>query len=518
MKIIRKLIIINCLYLSVSAQITLVKDINPNAFSSNLNGQYNRLVKMGNHVYFGALENNKSGLFKTDGTTVGTMRVTDPNENIFVKEPTSSGTLIGWSGPNPFDAGEYPWSSNGITSGTAGTNTFVQTLYPFNGEIFYSGSTFDEGFELWKINTAGTAEMVKNIPGVGVNNTISPSKFVAHSDGFLYFLGWANNAPCALWKTDGTTAGTSKVKDMPYCTQLFSAGSNLFIVGPNDPPNYYGSHKLWVSDGTNAGTVVIKDFNPAGFPVSSNYYTFNNHLFFSLDDEINGTELWVSNGTTLGTQMVQNLNPGAGSSFATPLGHAGNFMYLAANNGLIGPALYKVAADPINIIGGIGQYEITLVKDINTISDATSYFDKGIEFQGKFYFPAGDGVTGMELWRTDGTAVGTELLGDINPTDGSYPSRFCVLNNKLLFVAYTFDLDHELYKYEDPTFVPCANTDSFQGIASDILYEANSSIQSIHTIPVLAGITIYKAQAITLNPGFRTEPGAKFMTITEGCN
>ncbi len=85
MKIIRKLIIINCLYLSVSAQITLVKDINPNAFSSNLNGQYNRLVKMGNHVYFGALENNKSGLFKTDGTTVGTVSVTDPNENIFVK-------------------------------------------------------------------------------------------------------------------------------------------------------------------------------------------------------------------------------------------------------------------------------------------------------------------------------------------------------------------------------------------------------------------------------------------------
>jgi ELWxxDGT repeat protein len=517
MKFLFKTLALSCLPFSVSAQITLVKDINPNAFSSNLNGQYNRLVKMGNHVYFGALENNKSGLFKTDGTTVGTIRVTDPNENIFVKEPTSSGTFVGWSGPNPFGSGEYPWSSNGTTSGTAGVNGFVQSLFQFNGEIFYAGHTFDDGFELWKINTSGIAEMVKNIPGVGIANTITPSKFVAHSDGFLYFFGWANNATCALWKTDGTTAGTSKVKDMPYCTELFSAGANLFIFGPNSG-SYTGNYKLWVSDGTNAGTMVVKDFNPSGYPISSNYYTFNNRLFFSLDDEINGSELWVTDGTTSGTQMVQNLNPGAGSSSPSPLGHVGNTMYLAANNGSVGPALYKVSANPTNLISGIPQFEITFVKDINTISDATSYFDKGIEFQGKFYFPAGDGVTGMELWRTDGTSIGTEILGDINPTDGSYPSRFCVLNNKLLFVAYTFDLDHELYKYEDPTFVPCINSNSFQGIASDILYEANSSIQSIHTIPALAGFTIYKAQAITLNPGFKTESGAKFMTITAGCN
>jgi ELWxxDGT repeat protein len=472
---------------------------------------------MVNHVYFGALENNKSGLFKTDGTTIGTVRVTDPNENIFVKEPTSSGTFVGWSGSNPFGAGEYPWSSNGTTAGTAGVNTFVQTLFPFNGEIFYAGHTFDEGFELWKMNTSGTAEMVKSIPGVDVANTITPSKFVAHSDGLLYFLGWANNATCALWKTNGTTAGTSKVKDMPYCTQLFSAGDHLFIFGPNSG-SYTGNYKLWVSDGTNVGTSVIKDFNPAGYPTSSNYYTFNDRLFFALDDGINGNELWVSDGTTLGTQIVQNLNPGAASSDPNPLGHVDNTLYLSANDGITGPALYKLAANPTSIISGIPQYAISFVKDINTISDATSYFEKGIAFLGKFYFPAGDGITGPELWRTDGTAVGTELVGDLNPTDGSYPTRFCVLNNKLLFAAYTAELDYELYKYEDPEYVPCANASAFQGIASDILYEANSSIVSIQTIPNLPGYTIYKARAITLDPGFSTENGAKFITISQGCD
>jgi ELWxxDGT repeat protein len=499
------------------AQVTLVKDINPGFFSSNINGQYNRLVKMGDFVYFGAIANNKSGLFKTDGTTAGTVRVTDANLNITVKEPTKAGTFIGWSGPNLAGSGEYPWASNGVSATAVGVNTYVQTLYPFNGEIFYAGFTFSEGFELWKFNSAGSAEMVKNLPGTGTNNSISPSKFVAHSDGYLYFLGWANNFTCALWKTDGTTAGTTKVKDMPYCTQLLSAGGKLFIFGPNDPPNYNDNHKLWVSDGTSAGTTVIKNFNPSAFPTSANYYTFNNRLFFSLDDQINGNELWMSDGTSVGTQMVENLNPGAASSDATPLGHVGDVMYLSANNGSTGPALYKLAPTLI-IISGIQQYQITLVKDINTVSDATSYIDKGIEFQGKFYFSANDGNLGSELWRTDGTAAGTMLVGDISPTGGSFPSRYCVLNNKLLFEAYTVALDHELYKYEDPEFLPCENDLTLTGISTGILYEANSTIITSQTIPSLPDFTIFKAKAITLNPGFKTESGAKFMTISAGCN
>jgi len=502
MKIIIKLAFVICLNLSVSAQISLVKNINPTLNPTS------RIVKLGNHAYFGSWETGVLGLFKTDGTTIGTIRVTDPNTNINVKEPTSSGTFIGWSGPNLAGTGERAWVSDGSTASSVGFNSFVQTLYPFNGEIFYAGHTFDEGFELWKINSTGMTEMVKALPGVGTNNTLTPSKFVAHSDGFLYFLSWANNAPCALWRTNGTTAGTTKIKDIPNMVHLFSAGSKLFLFGPNGS----GNHKLWVSDGTEAGTVVIKDFNPAGFPTNSNHYTFNDRLFFTLDDQINGSELWVSDGTTSGTQMVENLNPGAASSSATPLGHESGNLYVAANNGTIGPALYKITANPI-ITGGIPQYAFKLVKDINTVSDATSYFDKGIAFQGKFYFSAGDGDGTSKLCRTDGTNVGTEVLG------GLYPKSFCALNNKLLFANYNpANFDFELYKYEDPTVVPCANNLTLQGVATDILYGANSSIASVQTVPALPDYTIYGAPAVTLNPGFKTETGAKFMTITTGCN
>lgn len=51
------------------------------------------------------------------------------------------------------------------------------------------------------------------------------------------------------------------------------------------------------------------------------------------------------------------------------------------------------------------------------------------------YFHAQDGVTGSELWKTDGTAEGTVLVKDINPAPGvgSAPTDFTVFNGQLYF-------------------------------------------------------------------------------------
>ena len=41
---------------------------------------------------------------------------------------------------------------------------------------------------------------------------------------------------------------------------------------------------------------------------------------------------------------------------------------------------------------------------------------------GTLFFAANDGTHGVELWRSDGTAGGTQMVKDINPgSNGSYP-------------------------------------------------------------------------------------------------
>src|SRR5690554_7299454 len=74
-----------------------------------------------------------------------------------------------------------------------------------------------------------------------------------------------------------------------------------------------------------------------------------------------------------------------------------------------------------------------MIKDINPTSDSEPY--GFTELNGKLYFEAYDGTNGYELWVTDGTTTGTQMLKDINPTADSEPYGFTEYNGKLYFAA-----------------------------------------------------------------------------------
>jgi ELWxxDGT repeat protein len=63
-----------------------------------------------------------------------------------------------------------------------------------------------------------------------------------------------------------------------------------------------GGRELWKSDGTSAGTVRVKDISPGAVGSSPvGLMAVGNTLYFTADDGTSGAELWKSNGTDAGT-------------------------------------------------------------------------------------------------------------------------------------------------------------------------------------------------------------------------
>ncbi|MBK6484050.1 MAG: hypothetical protein IPG01_13180 [Chitinophagaceae bacterium] len=57
-------------------------------------------------------------------------------------------------------------------------------------------------------------------------------------------------------------------------------------------------------------------------------------------------------------------------------------------------------------------------------------------YNGEIYFNSG-GSGDKELWKSDGTAAGTQLVADINPAGSSKPSYITAANGKLFFLPPT---------------------------------------------------------------------------------
>ena len=94
--------------------------------------------------------------------------------------------------------------------------------------------------------------------------------------------------------------------------------------------------ELWKSDGTQAGTTLVKDIKDGkGSSLPSDLTIFNGSLYFKADDGTRGSELWKSDGTVTGTLMVKDIVPGAESTNIEHLIKYNNMLFFSTTNGEI---------------------------------------------------------------------------------------------------------------------------------------------------------------------------------------
>jgi ELWxxDGT repeat protein len=105
--------------------------------------------------------------------------------------------------------------------------------------------------------------------------------------------------------------------------------------------------ELWKSDGTEAGTVRVKDILPGdGSSYPGSLTNVNGMLVFRARDGTSGDELWKSDGTESGTVLVKDISPGSARSVPRLLTNVNGTLFFEADDGIHGRELWKLVDLP----------------------------------------------------------------------------------------------------------------------------------------------------------------------------
>jgi ELWxxDGT repeat protein len=423
----------------------------------DLNASYQEVAVSNGKFYFNAYDPVYGReLWISDGTEAGTGLVKDINIGGGYADPwlltDVNGTLF-FNAYQPTRGWEL-WKSDGTAAGTTlvkdiglgADNSDIRQLISLNGTLYFTAYRGTTGRELWKSNgTDSGTVLVKDIWN-GASSS-DPKNLTTHN-GLLYFFA-NNGSGWRLYQSNGTNAGTVSVSTQFFDPSGGRGSFNLISVGTQLLFTTFNSItscvELWRSDGIQAGTTArVASWTGGG--ALHDFRVLNGNAYFAYNDVIYGDQLWMSNGTVEGTGLVKVLQAGTDSSTPRSLAPLGSNVYFISDSdryatwGGFAPELWKSNGTAAGTIS-VDLNPTTWGADINNSSFNSIYDDPNAPmlWQNKLYYYADNGVIGRELWSSDGTTAGTQLLKDIGAgslgSSSTIPLNLTVSNNRLFFFA-----------------------------------------------------------------------------------
>lgn len=415
-----------CLYPQNPAILSDIYEGNESSFPANLR-------KLNDRVIFTARNSeNNYELWTSDGTQLGTRLLLEINVD----------TMLG-SMPEGF------------------------VLY--NNAYYFAANDGIHGFELWKTDGTeeGTILVADILPGT---YSSYPAELTLYNNT-LFFRAYTEEYGAELWKTQGDAASTHLVADMAegplsfYPQYLFAGPNGIYFARANNQGVYY-------SDGTPDGSIALSDDVIVG-QLDEPYFTlFQNDVYFRGKDpigpEATGTQLWRIHGfeverMTAILGKTTDLNP-------TLLTVCGDLLYFFGEEAPHGYELW--AFD--------GQLPF-MVRDIVPGSESGVVSPFIMAFEDRVFFAAYTAANGVELWSSNGTALGTQQVQDICPgASGSYPISPKVLDGHLFFSADN-GLGEQIWKINHATIPPSMFSNLTEAVAN------SSELESINGLYLFKG-------------------------------
>jgi ELWxxDGT repeat protein len=363
-----------------TAQVALLADLNTGPNFPQGSGAQQFLPVSAVKTYFTTCDDEAGcELWKTDGSTVGTVRITD------------------------------------ICPGACSSSPLALTLV--GGTVYMSANDGQRGEELWQVNTStDTASLIQDIR-VGPASS-SPRNFTAANNvdnlPFVYFsiLGVNEqsgrthvgrvNAAGSIAQTDTGFVWSESNNWVAYNGAIYGVAAPIASTGDAELTKL--NLLIFVVTAS-----TVKDIEPGanGSRIERLFVGLSPaKLLFAARSLATGRELYSSDGTSVGTAIIEEQSTGAGDSFCNlGITTANNLAYFSARvSAASGCELHRTDGTTAGTM---------LVKDIfpgNTGSDPSNIRLLG----SNLIFTAIDSAaTGRELWKSDGTAAGTVLIRDL---------------------------------------------------------------------------------------------------------
>jgi ELWxxDGT repeat protein len=383
---------------------SILKDINP----GNNDGTFYSLqlssVVFKNELYFIAADGTSKGeIWKTDGTTAGTQKVTDflnhriirltlVGDHIFFLIKSSDYTLQVWKSDGTKEGtvlvkGDLPIWNEPTFQGKC-NNVFIFTFQPEgtnNSRIWRSDGTEAGTFPL-------TAEIDGN--GSGPGGTAALTQYIEHNNK-LYFVSRFH-----LHETDGTTENTKVIAD------LWQAYTNLVsysdVIEVNNKLYFYffsaDNYRLeiWETNLTESHTQQMYSTINSRYFFPSNLSKCDNSLLFCGSNQTGGTSLLSINLADYKMSDIKELADSTTDHFI----HAG---YSVCNIQQIADSEYFVLSPSKNYTrkGWISNLNTSITKNVAALNQVMF----AIDFNQSLFYSKDN-----QFWKYKSDSYGINLI------------------------------------------------------------------------------------------------------------
>jgi ELWxxDGT repeat protein len=355
-------------------------------------------------------------LWRSDGTRPGTYPLAGPGGPLVhcgSQSVAATGTDLFFSARAGDGCGI--WKTDGTSAGTMlvrqltfGDLNGLRVLTAVGRRVYFLASAINE--------THGTSELSLWVSDGSPDGTVRLRAWDQFSGSFqaaavgsrLFFIAPAPGGGRELWSSDGTPSGTRPITAFtpidPFVPR-FQTASQGFVIQAVDGQLCFladdgrTGREVWCSDGTPAGTRRVTDFQLASPFVGLAGWRIEKlgqRLLFTANDGTSGNRLWTTTGQPASTARLGSCLGGCPEvSTASELTRAGAQVYFLGSRG--GSELW------VSDGTGAGTRQVHRVCQSCSITRLSPLL-------GRLFYVATEPSGESALWVSDGTSAGTQHL------------------------------------------------------------------------------------------------------------